>query len=221
LILGGYLRNKILLISSFLFIVSCSIFNTYKKAKLDNRFLGDGKICYKVIDLEGKRRLPDVCSDHYPGTTAGDRVTVVERRGSFLGYSMEKLSSFESFIKLSKDPNSIAYRTFVYFHKQNKIDHNSYEEIWEKECPKIGLSCRLLAYSFKVRGSKERFFPLMEEGCKTRDIISCFNLVERESGLTDKRKEEVKEFIMPDCLKVKDLDEYHDFCGVLLVKGLR
>jgi hypothetical protein len=209
---------KILLLQ--LLISSCA-FGPSKRAiegRTDKRSVQKNGICYQVmigVDFEinsGKV----VCSDNYPRVTKGDRVSMTIISNGETSIELDKLKSFETFLSSLEDKRSIDYYSFIYFDEKKMINHAKYREAWSASCPSEGLSCRLLAYLEKTEKNESRFFDLMEKGCKDKDIISCFNIVVRKKNLKKSQKALIQKSIKEPCMKVKDTDDYHDFCGELL-----
>lgn len=189
----------------------------YEGRLVDESVDPNNGICYRV-ESEFRSKDPDplkICTDQYPSITTDDKAKIVSKDGKVVGFQVYKLASFEKYLELERDLGRIGYQTFVYFDNKKQIDHERYEKQWRTECSEKGLSCRLLAYSLKVRGMKNEFLPLMRKGCSKKDLISCFNLVVYDESLTPAEQLKLKISIRPTCEAVKKDLAYHDFCGVI------
>jgi len=208
-------------ILSFLLLFSSCALQPSKRViegKTANRSVQTNGICYQVmigIDF-GINSERVVCSDKYPRLTKGDRVLMTILSNGETIIELEKLKSFETFLASLEDKRVIDYHSFIYFDEKKMINHARYREVWSSKCPSDGLACRLLAYLEKTEKNESRFFELMEQGCSGKDIISCFNIFVRKKDLKKSQKVLIQKGIKEPCAKVKDTDEYHDFCGELL-----
>ncbi|HXH75052.1 MAG TPA: hypothetical protein VNJ08_08810 [Bacteriovoracaceae bacterium] len=209
-----------LMIMLLCLLVGCSLLGgkSSEQGLTKERFLAENGICYKVFT--GKDFQQDsgeiICSDKYPRISEGDKVLLLRSPWQKTTIELEKLKTFEIFMASLNDQRAIDYYSFIYFNQRGLIDHKKYNKQWSESCPMDGLSCRLLGYLQKVQGDQSQFFPLMEKGCADYDIISCFNILMRKESLTASDKVKIKKHMKSTCLKVKDSDFYHDFCGELL-----
>ncbi len=211
------------MVNLFLMLIVLASCSTYSKKSViqgitDNRSIQANGICYQVMIGEEFKTYSErtICSDKYPDISKGDRVLISLDSNDQVHVELEKLKSFETFFSSMADKRSINYYAFVYFDEKKMINHDKYRKEWSSSCLTDGLYCRLLAYLEKSENNESQFFKLMDQGCKDKDIISCFNIIMRKEDLKDSQKLQIKKGIKKSCLKVKDTDSYHDFCGELL-----